>query len=221
MMQIPPKAQIYIDRIDALSLRERSMIFFAICVIIVAFVLNGLLDPSFARQKGYANALAQQQQEISALQLQYGALMQARAKDAKGLDRQDYAAAKQKLAELEKSLQERQQEMVRSDRMAALLTDLLKSNRNLEIQAMRSLAASPVAGDAAGGTQASPAMYRHGVEMTIAGQYLDLLDYLAAIEKLPVKIFWGGMNIDAAHYPRNVLKLTVYTLSPEKAWLQI
>jgi MSHA biogenesis protein MshJ len=64
-------------------------------------------------------------------------------------------------------------------------------------------------------------MYRHGIELTVAGQYLDLLNYLAAIEKLPVKIFWGGLSIDATQYPRSLLKLTVYTLSPEKKWLQI
>jgi MSHA biogenesis protein MshJ len=222
MMQMPPKIQVYIDRVDALSLRERAMIFVAICAVIVGFVLNGLLDPSFARQKAYANTLTVQQQEIAALQVQFGALMQARARDARSLERPDYSAAKKKLAELERSIQERQREMVRSDRMAALLTELLRSSRNLEIQGMRSLAASPIETGAATGSQANPSsLYRHGLEMTVAGQYLDLLNYLAAIEKLPVKIFWGGMAIDASMYPRNVLKLTVYTLSPDKTWLQI
>jgi MSHA biogenesis protein MshJ len=93
----------------------------------------------------------------------------------------------------------------------------------VEIQGVRTLAAEPVSEvKADAGTREGAAnMYRHGIELTVAGQYLDLLNYLAAVEKLPVKIFWGGLSIDATQYPRSLLKLTVYTLSPEKKWLQI
>ncbi len=223
MMRIPPAVQVYIDRVDALSLRERAMVFLAVCVVTVAFAWNGFLDPSLARQKGYTNTLAQKQQETVALQTQIGALMQARAKETSGRGRQNLDAERRKLVELDQLIEARQREMVPPDRMAALLTDMLKTSGQVEIKGMRSLVAAPISDvPADAGGQASAAnMYRHGVEVTVAGQYLDLLNYLAAIEKLPVKIFWGGLNIEVAQYPRNVLKLTVYTLSPEKKWLQI
>lgn len=223
MMRIPPAVQVYIDRFDALSFRERAMVFLAVCIITVAFAWNGFLDPSLLRQKGYTNTLAQKQQEIVLLQTQLSALMLARAKETSGPSRQNLDAERRKLAELDRLIEARQREMVPPDRMAALLTDMLKTSRNVEIKGMRSLAASPVSAvhaDAEGQANAA-SMYRHGVEVTVAGQYLDLLNYLASIEKLPVKIFWGGLSIDAALYPRNVLKLTVFTLSPEKKWLQI
>ena len=223
MMRIPPAAQVYIDRVDTLNLRERAMVFMAICIVTVAFAWNGFLDPSLERQKGYTNTLAQKQREIVVLQTQLGALMQARAKEANGLDRQNLAAERRKLAELNRMIDAKQREMVPPDRMANLLSDMLKTRRNVEIKGMRSLAAAPIAvvqADA-GGQGSAASVYRYGVELTVAGQYLDLLNYLAAIEKLPAKIFWGGLSLEAAQYPRNVLKLTVYTLSPEKKWLQI
>lgn len=221
MIRIPPAAQVYIDRVDALSLRERAMIFIAICVVAVAFAWNGFLDPSLARQRGYTNTLAQKQRELVVLQAQLGTLMQARAKETSGLSQLE--AERRKLAELDQAIEARQREMVPPDRMAALLTDMLRSSRNVEIKGVHSLAALPMAGDQGdGGAQSgASSMYRHGVEVTVAGQYLDLLNYLAAVEKLPVKIFWGGLSIDATQYPRNLLKLTVYTLSAEKKWLQI
>ena len=88
MMRIPPAAKAAIDRIDALGLRERAMVFAAVCVVIVAFVWNGFLDPSLTRQKASTNTLAQKQQEIVLLQTQIGTLMQARATDKSGPRRQ-------------------------------------------------------------------------------------------------------------------------------------
>jgi len=223
MMRMPPAVQHAIDRIDALSLRERAMVFIAVCVVVVAFAWNGFLDPSLARQNGYTNTLAQKQREILVLQAQLSALMQARAKESSGQSRQNLEAERRKLAELDRLIEARQRDMVPPERMASLLTDMLKTSRNVEIRGVRTLAASPVSTVVAdaGGPGSVAGMYRHGVEVTVAGQYLDLLNYIAAIEKLPEKVFWGGLNIDAARYPRNVLKLTLYTLSTEKKWLQI
>ena len=223
MMRIPPAVRVGIERFDALSLRERAMVFIAVCVVAVAFAWNGFLDPSLARQKGYMDTLAQKQREIVVLQMQLGALMQGRARETSGPGRQNLEAERRKLAELDRLIEARQREMVPPDRIAALLTGMLKSSRNVEIKGVRTLAAAPISvvqADA-GGEEGAANMYRHGVELTVAGQYLDLLNYLAAIEKLPVKIFWGGLSIDATQYPRSLLKLTVYTLSAEKKWLQI
>ena len=222
-MRILLAAKAAIDRVDVLGLRERAMVFAAVCVVIVAFAWTGFLDPSLIRQKAYTNTLAQKQQEIVLLQTQIGTLMQARATDKSGPRRQTLDAERRKLAELDRLIEDRRREMVPPDRVAAVLTDMLRTSRNVEITGMQSLAAAPISvveADASvqGGTAG---MYRHGLEVTMAGQYLDLLNYLAAIERLPVKIFSGGLSIDATQYPRNVLKLTVVTLSSENKWLQI
>ena len=48
-----------------------------------------------------------------------------------------------------------------------------------------------------------------------------MLGYVGQLERLPAKIMWGNMELQAAAYPAVTLKITLYTLSPEKTWLLI
>ena len=58
----------------------------------------------------------------------------------------------------------------------------------------------------------------HGVEVVVEGRYLDLVAYLERLERQPWDLFWGSTQL-YADYPRSRLKLTLYTLSLERAWL--
>ena len=64
------------------------------------------------------------------------------------------------------------------------------------------------------------AIYRHGIEIAVSGSYLKMLTYVGQLERLPAKIMWGNMELQSA-YPVVTLKITFYTLSPEKTWLLI
>jgi MSHA biogenesis protein MshJ len=62
-------------------------------------------------------------------------------------------------------------------------------------------------------------IYRHGVEITLAGNYLDLLAYLRDLEKQQSQMYWGKLDLSVASYPTATLKLSVYTVSLDLAWL--
>jgi len=76
-------------------------------------------------------------------------------------------------------------------------------------------------GPAGVATSAAPNIYKHGVEIRIAGSYNDLLGYLAEIERLPQRIIWNRIKFTAEPYPRNEMTLTVFTLSLDKQWLVV
>jgi MSHA biogenesis protein MshJ len=59
------------------------------------------------------------------------------------------------------------------------------------------------------------------VEITVHGNYLDMLSYLVALEHLPSQMFWGKAQMNVIQYPVAELTLTVYTLSLDKTWLLI
>jgi MSHA biogenesis protein MshJ len=48
-----------------------------------------------------------------------------------------------------------------------------------------------------------------------------MLSYVSQLERLSAKIFWGNMDLQAGVYPKVTLKITLYTLSPDKTWLLI
>ncbi|MFS2021662.1 hypothetical protein ACEN88_34490, partial [Massilia sp. CT11-108] len=64
-------------------------------------------------------------------------------------------------------------------------------------------------------------LYRHGVELTVRGSYLDMVDYMQALETLPTQLFWGKAQLDAEAYPNVRLTLTLYTLSLDPKWMKL
>ncbi len=69
--------------------------------------------------------------------------------------------------------------------------------------------------------QSGRRVFRHGLELTVAGSYLDLYAYLSALEGLKTQLYWGRAEMSVAEYPVVTLKLTVYTLSFDQAWLVV
>ena len=64
-------------------------------------------------------------------------------------------------------------------------------------------------------------IFRHGVELTVSGTYPDLYAYLAGLEKLPTQLYWGRADLSVSTHPVTTLKLTVYTLSLDPAWMLV
>ena len=56
-------------------------------------------------------------------------------------------------------------------------------------------------------------IYRHGIEISVKGNYLALLPYLEKLQKYPGRLYWTDASLEVQSYPVAVLKLSVYTLS--------
>lgn len=135
------------------------------------------------------------------------------------------------MADQARSFEAVDRSLVPPAKVPALLESLLRS-RTLQLVSLRTLPPAPVIerksakGDGAKPAEAAPAavpaapnLFKHGVEIRIAGTYADLLGYLSDLESAPQRLIWGRMDLAVAEYPRSVLTLTVYTLSLEKSWL--
>jgi MSHA biogenesis protein MshJ len=64
-------------------------------------------------------------------------------------------------------------------------------------------------------------IWRHGLEVRVAGSYADLLAYVVELERAPQRLLWGGMALKVTVWPTSELTLTVYTLSRERDWLAV
>jgi len=226
--------QRYVEKVDGVSLRERVMIFAAAAVVLVALLDAVLIEPEFARQKRLAREVAQRQGEIKAMQEQLQKLALARQASPEQANQRQLETLRQRVAAVESRLAEEQRKFAPPEQVGALLDQMLSRNRRLQLVDMRTL---PVANLAAGpgaaaekpaAPAAKPAapsagsqIYRHGVEITVSGSYLDLLAYLQDLEKLPSQLYWGKIELSVAAHPQVVLKLSVYTLSLDLSWLVV
>ena len=179
--------------------------------------------------------MAQQQTELQALQIKLQTLEKQRADpDAAQTARRD--DSKRQIAEIDATLKNLQSGLVPAQRMNALLQDMLARNPRLQLVGLSTLPATPLVEKRAPAEKpniasapkspdklvaATSNVFKHGVQITLQGSYADLHDYLAALEKLPWRMFWSRASLSADDYPRLTLTVTIYTLSLDKAWLVV
>ncbi|MGH8677796.1 MAG: hypothetical protein ACREUQ_05525, partial [Burkholderiales bacterium] len=109
--------------------------------------------------------------------------------------------------------------LVAPNRMTGLLKDMLTRNSRVQLISLKTLEVSALVRREQTADERS--VYKHGIELTLQGGYLDLLDYLAGLERLPWQMFWGQTRIDASDYPKVQMTVMVYTLSLDKNWLEV
>lgn len=220
-------------KLDARNQRERALIFVMVLVIFGS-LLNALwIDPLLARKKKATQDVAAQQEQLQGLRGQIQAIVSGGLPDPDAPTRVRLAALEQKLAQSRTALQEMQHSLVAPGRMARLLEDVLTQNRSLKLVSLKTLPASdvlepppmpPQAGTAKAEAEprpAGPAIYKHGVEIAVSGNYAELTQYLDTLENLPWRMFWGKAEMRVEEYPRVTLTITLYTLSMDKTWLSI
>jgi MSHA biogenesis protein MshJ len=210
-------------RIDAMSVRERVMIFAATAFVLIAALNMVFLDPLLAKQKLKLAEVVQQQEKLKELQAARQTLMQAKVNDDHSPLRSQIAELKQQLQEHDRYLQSRKDKLVSPGKMAELLEQVLKNNDKLQLLELKTLPLSLLIEPVAGKATAAPAqqIYKHGVQITVRGGYLELMRYLATLEKLPTQMFWGDVMLTVEKHPDSVMILTVYTLSMDKTWLTV
>ena len=159
--------------------------------------------------------MLQKQSEMRALDAQVQGLLAARAQDPDRARRERLAQLAGQVKELESSINAEERRFTRPAQMRGVVEGVLGRARGVELVELKTLAVTTLSAK----ESKDRVIYRHGLELTVAGSYLDLLAYLRALEALPTQLYWGALSIDASKYPQVLMKLTVYTLSLERAWL--
>jgi MSHA biogenesis protein MshJ len=181
--------------------------------------------------------LAQQQTEEEQLRAQVMALA-VQSGDPDAGNRVQLEQLRAQLAVTERNLKAFDRTLVAPSQAPALLHTLLARHRGLSLVSLTTLAPLPLIDTAVkkpvkdgekpatAKEEAAPPMpggniYKHGIEIKLAGSYHDLLAYVAELEASPQKLLWGGMSLAAKSHPLNELTLTVYTLSLDATWLVV
>jgi len=208
----------YAERVDNASLRERVLLFGAAALALVFIVNAALIDPLRAKNRKLVAETAQRQTELRTLQSEVQRMAQLRAADPDAQRQKQAAELRAELAALEASIVEEQRRFTSPQRMRQVLEEMLERDRRLRLVDLKTLPITDLAGTQG---QAGRSIFRHGLELTLSGSYLDLHAYLAALERMSTQLYWGKVEMSVSAYPVVTLKLTVYTLSFDKAWLVV
>jgi MSHA biogenesis protein MshJ len=236
-------------KFDALSVRERAMVFGASAALLIFMVFYLFVDPQSARRKALTDTIAQRQQAVAATDAEVAQRMAAHAGDPDQQDRVRLERIRQEVQQRRHALQSTQNGLVAPERIVPMLQQLLKQQANLRLVSLTTLpsgamgqgghvaakAAAPASAAEAAPAPApagqapaepepakSPAvLYRHGVEIVLRGNYLDMVNYMDAVEAMPAHVFWGKVNMKVEQYPNATLSLTLYTLSLDEKWIAL
>lgn len=215
-------------RYEALGPRERVLVLVAALVALAAVFDALAFSPLGARRARLAQefAAAQKSRELLAQELR---TLKARA-DPVAAQRARRAALERELAELDRGMRGLERALVPPERMAKLLEEMVGRSGGLQLVRLRTLPVERFEPGPAVPRKEAPqpgtrpparAVYRHGYEIVLQGSYAEVHDYLVRLERLPWRILWGSLQLDARRHPRLQATIVVHTLSLSKEWLVV
>jgi len=224
-------------RFEALERSRRLALVAGTAVALVAGVQLAAVDPLVAAARQARSEAAAVHKRIAERRGQLAEIKTRHEFDPDREERQRLARLEEEAGRLDERLRERMRGLIQPREMARVLEDVLVRRTRLRLETVRSLPPRPLvepgpAGDGprvaeTDGTEAEAAarpaagVWRHGLEITFHGTYLDTLAYLRELERLPWEFYWDGVVLEVEKYPRARVTITVHTLGLEEGWIGV
>jgi MSHA biogenesis protein MshJ len=191
-----------LEWIDGHGVKERAVLLVTV-VLVLSWVSNVIvIGPLRARQAQGALEVVALRAEVEVLELESERVGTKLAFDLNEPLRIREDRLERELAALNSRVVERTQALIPPDEMARVLKKLLPQGRDPRLVRVTSLPAEPLV-EAEG------------------EDYLSTLRYLEAVEQLPWRLFWEGLEYEVLEYPEARIVLTVRTLSLREGWIGV
>lgn len=212
-------------RIDAMSFRERILVFLAVAGVAFSLMFVGLIEPALKRQEQMLLNSAALQDEIFSLREQQASLDPLNQGGANS----ELGRLRAQAKAIEQQVKARESGLVAPGKMIAVLDSMMAEQSGLELVSLETEPGKPVlsapvndvAAEAAPPIPPASVFYKHGVTMRLQGSYAELTRYVERLEALPWTIQWESVRLDARAHPRIELTLKLNTLSREPTWARL
>ena len=215
-----------VERVDALTLRERVIIFGAGVALVYIAWQTLVMAPLAGRARNAEQRLAQIREQTAAID----ELGTAASQDPTVRAALRNNALAQRLTALDGELGAVAKGYVAPERMAELLRALLAEQHGLKLVSLANLPVESLSQPLSqpGGAQADAPLaaddrgpFLHPVEIVVEGDYASVVAYLRAVESLPWRIQWRKLELTAGEYPVNRVRLVIGALSLSRDWLSV
>lgn len=211
------------DRYDLLTVRERILVLVAVLAMILVVWQVVFAEPLEKQRKALKQQVEALRPEVSGLEDSIATLAAQTSQDQDQALNAEIAGLRRELPELDARLEGATSGLIGAEEMTQVLRQLLQRAEGLEVRALRTLDATPVQVEVQGASSpaAGARLFKHGLELELAGSYLDMLHFVQAVEALQWRFFWDQFELQVEEHPRTRVRLVVYTLSLEEGWIGV
>jgi MSHA biogenesis protein MshJ len=214
------------EKIDARVMRERALIFLtalAFVFMLWNFVVQSSIDKHTQETRAQLDLLATQR---TTMQTQIAAATQNLLNDPDKQKKAQITQLQTDISGLENQLHSVSQNLIKADQLPQALQEVLEKTSQLTLLEVKTLPAKElqfVASTTTNNTQPTPVteetsagVFQHVVELRVSGSYSQVVQLLVALEGLPWRFYWQGLDYSVDQYPNAEVILRVYTLSSEE-----
>ena len=209
-----------VDRVDAMALRERILIMIALLGVIALIWDALLMQPIERARKVAAPQVDNLRMEIDRLNNSVAEAASAARSDPNAALRAELSKARDSVESLETALKGLTGGLIAPEEMVEVLKNVLARTSPLQLIRLETLTPEPLVAMVPGEVLPSQ-IYRHRVKLELEGSYLQILDFVAEIEKLPWQFYWDELQLTAEEHPRSRVSITLGTLGREEAWIGV
>lgn len=218
-----------IAKLVKLTLLDRLLGVLALAMALYLIVSVALLDPQQKKINDFQQSSKANKTELDAIK---GILSATESLPSQSLEQISGDAVA--VAELKKQIADAaafyNQVDATTTQVKSLLKEMLAANPKLTLVSLRTLPVEPfylpdsktiepnktdTSKVDANNAQPQRSLYKHGVEISIRGDYATLITYMENLQKYPKRLFWAETKLDVMTYPDTVLKLVIYSLSDQ------
>jgi len=206
------------DWFEALSFRERIAIAGALVVGLLLGIEALAWAPARKRLDSAEAQIASLDSQRATLQQELDKLDQEEALDPDAAVKRQLSSFDKQVSALDAKLAAQKLQLIDPAQARPMLQALIANVQGLRMVGLHTVAPTQIL-DTEGADM--PPLYRHGLVIELEGDYLPLLDYLKALESLPWRLYWDGLEMKAEDPGARKFRLELYTVSLRKEWIRV
>jgi MSHA biogenesis protein MshJ len=218
------------EKVDALSDRERILVFAVVASLLVFVLMVLLIDPLMDERDRQGKDIKRLQQQI---RNQNNALTVIEAELQVGVNRQKQQRRdrlQEQVVRLDQRIEESVVAMIPPQMMTEVLEQVLSQGGKLKLLALENLPVAPIIEQSAASPQSAEqaqppveklGLYKHRFVLTLQGNYLATVRYFEQLNQLPWRFHWDSLNYEVTDFPNAVITLQVHTVSRSEDWIGV
>jgi MSHA biogenesis protein MshJ len=223
------------EKTEALSVRERVIIFITGIVLITLLWVQLFFTSWEVEQKAYNESLLQNQSELKVLKVEIHTLENKLQQNPNDPLQAENNELEEQLNELGDEIREQLAHLMPPQKMAQAMQQVLADYKGLSLISARNLPVellvlgsgkNDVSDSKAeltedgGASKTGAVIYTHGFEMKLKGGYFQALQFLQGLEEMK-GFYWRALDYQVEEYPKGILTIELNTLSLEEEWIGV